>query len=415
MNEEEFGQVMTIVSAYLFDTSNDIVRNRLSRTCGRRPTPFGDIGKVVFLQHMKKKEKLVVDGYLRLCTIPIPKRVVIPRSDEWWVNVLENFTDEDWLKHFRMRRQTFEHLCETLTRLIQRQNNPFGRNLPVDKCVAIALSRLATGENLRALSKLFGVARSTACKNVNSVCNGIVNMLREEYIIWPEGDRLVETIRGFREKYGIVQCAGAVDASHVPIAMPYDHPDDYENQNGWHSIVLQAVADDKLRFTNVDVGWPGNIKKNEVLKNSKLYQKGTNEELFPKVTEELSGTDIPPVTLIADSGYPLTNWMITPFPDANTDKQQEFNDKLSKANMVKRSLKMLRGRWHVLAKRNENALRNVGQMVIACCVLHNFCIVKGEPYRDEWDMEESFEQPTCENITQLEKKGDEEIRAQYFL
>ena len=35
------------------------------------------------------------------------------RSNAWWSHVvLETFSNEDWLRNFRMRKETFLYLCE---------------------------------------------------------------------------------------------------------------------------------------------------------------------------------------------------------------------------------------------------------------------------------------------------------------
>ncbi|XP_033107921.1 protein ANTAGONIST OF LIKE HETEROCHROMATIN PROTEIN 1-like [Anneissia japonica] len=146
-----------------------------------------------------------------------------------------------------MSRPTFMYLCELLDPHICRESNTFGKNLSTQKCVAITIYRLATNCDLRTVANLFGVARSTVCTVVHSVCKAIVVHLRQQYIVWPEGDRLTETVNGFRQLYGFPQCVGAIDGSHIPIIAPPDHPNDYYNRKGWHSIVLQAVADHNLR------------------------------------------------------------------------------------------------------------------------------------------------------------------------
>eukprot|EP00058_Branchiostoma_floridae_P028280 XP_002613771.1 hypothetical protein BRAFLDRAFT_85312 [Branchiostoma floridae] len=86
------------------------------------------------------------------------------RSQHWWENdVLNNFSDKDWIENFRMRRTTFDFICTELSGRLTRQNTRFREAISVTKRVGVALWYLATGADYRTLSHLFGVGRSTVC------------------------------------------------------------------------------------------------------------------------------------------------------------------------------------------------------------------------------------------------------------
>lgn len=118
----------------------------------------------------------------------------------------------------------------------------------MEQRVAIALWKLATNGEYRTIAHLFGVSRSSVCLIVKDVCQAIVSLLQPKYITVPTGDRLKAIVDGFESKWGFPQCVGAIDGSHIPIASPQEHPADYHNRKGWHSIILQGVVDHELRF-----------------------------------------------------------------------------------------------------------------------------------------------------------------------
>ena len=62
--------------------------------------------------------------------------------------------------------------------------------------------------------------KSTACVIVNEVCGAIVTLLMPLYIKWPCGERLEETVTGFRSKWKFPQCVGAIDGTHIEIVAP---------------------------------------------------------------------------------------------------------------------------------------------------------------------------------------------------
>ena len=59
---------------------------------------------------------------------------------------------------------------------------------------------------------------------------------------------------------------------------------------GYHSIIMQAVVDHNHLYRDVVIGWPGSVHDARVLSNSKIYEKGNNNSLFPQNVEgEISG------------------------------------------------------------------------------------------------------------------------------
>ncbi|XP_033098538.1 protein ANTAGONIST OF LIKE HETEROCHROMATIN PROTEIN 1-like [Anneissia japonica] len=343
---------------------------------------------------------------------PRQRRTVIFRTDHWWsIDVLQHFTNSQWRKNFRMGQATFNYLTDILEPYIGRLDNPFGRNIPTKKLVGMALYRLSTNCDLRTIANLFGVSCSTVCEVVHSVCSAITEFLQPRYIVWPEGQRLTETVNGFQQFHGFPQCVGAIDGSHIPIIAPYDRPNDYYNRKGHHSIVLQAVTDHMLRFTNIYVGWPGRVHDSRILRNSEIFAKAENRQLLPVRTELISGVQVP-LLILGDPAYPLKTWLMKGFPGENLPRQQQtFNYRLSRARMVvERSFGMLKGRWRLLMKRNDSLLKHVPNMVVACCVLHNFCIEEGEIYNPEWDVVD--EQPQVEPLRNAaEEVSGTDIRA----
>ena len=60
-------------------------------------------------------------------------------------------------------------------------------------------------------------------------------------------------MQSFERRQGIPQVVGAIDGTHIPVAMP---PDDnwksYINRKSWSSIVFQCVVDGEGNFRNVE-------------------------------------------------------------------------------------------------------------------------------------------------------------------
>ena len=98
--------------------------------------------------------------------------------------------------------------------------------ISLEKRVAICIWVLATPTEYRTIAHLFGVARSSVCQIVYETCEAIVDNLLHTYIHFPSGTRLDEVIDGFSDKWGVPQCVGAIDGSHIPVAAPVNNHTD---------------------------------------------------------------------------------------------------------------------------------------------------------------------------------------------
>ncbi|XP_016418989.1 putative nuclease HARBI1 [Sinocyclocheilus rhinocerous] len=268
-------------------------------------------------------------------------------------------------------------------------------SVPLQKRVAIVLWKLATNSEYRSVSHLFGVGISTACDCVKDFCSSVENILLPEVITIPQAEKLKELSLNFEQRWGLPQCVGAIDGSHIPILAPQEYHTEYFNRKRWYSIVLQAVVDAKGLFWNVFAGLPGSLHDARVLRLSALWELAERRHLFAQQYRNINGQDVG-FYILGDAAYPLTSWLMKPFPDNGflTAQQQVYNHKTSKARVVvENAFGRLKGRWRCLLKRNDCNLERVKSMVLTCCVLHNLCETHGEEYREEWCVPGPFPQP----------------------
>ena len=128
-----------------------------------------------------------------------------------------------------MSRPTFAYLVSELKPTLERQD--FLRSsIPADQHIAITLWRLGTNVEYRTISHLFGVGLSTVCVLVHQVCQAIVEKLAPRYIKRPNDDSIQTIVDGFLHRWQFLQCAGAIDGSHIPILAPTLNSKDYVNR-----------------------------------------------------------------------------------------------------------------------------------------------------------------------------------------
>ena len=310
--------------------------------------------------------------------------------------MLGTFTDQDWMENFRLSRNTFHFLCEQLKPSIQRRNTQLWRAISVEHRVAITLWCLATCGEYRTIAHLFGVARCTVCVIVHDTCKAIVDVLLRKYIRFPHGEGLSDVVEGFKNKWGMIQCAGTIDGCHIPVMPPALNHTDFYNRKGWYSMLVQAVVDHNYQFIDVCVGWPGSVHDARVLVNSSVYKKASRKEILCGQQLNIRGTDIP-VFLVGDSVYPLSSWLMKHFPHNShlTPGQRSFSYHLSKARIVvENAFGRLKARWRRLCKRNDMNIEHIPCVITACCVLHNMCEVHGDAFSDLWLEDiDTYDQP----------------------
>nr|XP_023697245.1 protein ANTAGONIST OF LIKE HETEROCHROMATIN PROTEIN 1-like [Paramormyrops kingsleyae]XP_023697246.1 protein ANTAGONIST OF LIKE HETEROCHROMATIN PROTEIN 1-like [Paramormyrops kingsleyae] len=318
-----------------------------------------------------------------------------PRAQLWWDTVVPDFDSEQFLQNFRMSRESFDYICRRLRPSLQKRNTNFRLAIPVEKRVGIALWKLATNSEYRSVSHLFGVGIATACHCLQDFCNAVIKVLLPLHIALPNDRKLVEMADFFAHRRGTPQCVGAIDSSHIPIIAPEEYPQDYCNQKGWHSIILQGVVDGKGLFWDVCVGYPGSVHDARVLQQSYLWQVVSDGQFFSHHKVSISGHQVGHY-LIGDAAYPLQTWLMKPFTDTGklNAQQQRFNASLSSTRaVVETTFGKLKGRWRCLLKRNDCHLELTKKIALSCCVLHNICEEHGDQLLEDIQLQEQDKQP----------------------
>ena len=306
---------------------------------------------------------------------------VWPRRQNWFKNLLASpALDFLWKEHFRVTRETFEFLCDLVRVKLQKQQTRFRVPVSVEERVGLALWRLATGNSYRSCGLQFGLGKSTA-KVICSEFEQAIFDLRDRFIKFPlTSEENGEKIDEFEELYGIPQIVGAIDGCHIDINAPTQNHEDYFNRKQHYSVNLQAIVDANLKFIHATVGYPGSIHDARVLRLSGLYDFAENEQILSCPVRNVSGTDVGPL-LAEDSAYPLTTWLMKPFPDRGrlTPKQRKFNLKFSTLRcVVEGAFGVLKSRWRITLKTIEQKTITLKKTVIAACVLHNICIERDD-------------------------------------
>ena len=180
----------------------------------------------------------------------------------------------------------------------------------------VKLFKLMHGVSIPLVADKAALSKSTMHEILQHVCPAISTHFGH-LIAWPVGRRLMRTVAGFQSKQWFPNCIGTIDGSHVYVAVPSntivaaDHRHRYKS----FSILLQRVVDSKCYFTSINTGPPGSLHNSAHFQSTELYRKVEEGIMGGFHDDPLTwGTCLSfPPYIVADHGYPLLSWCITPF------------------------------------------------------------------------------------------------------
>ena len=318
---------------------------------------------------------------------------VKPRSTCWFEEYLFNiYTPDMFFDILRMRRRTFDRLVQDLRPFIQGQPTHWRQPIGVEKKVVVTLFKLMHGVSIPLVADKAALGKSTVGDILRQVCYAISHNFGH-LIAWPSGRRLPRIAAAFQAKQWFPNCIGAIDGSHIYIASPSNSivAADHRNRYKSFSILLQGVVDSKCYFTSINTGPPGSLHDSAHFKRTELFRKveeGVMGGFHDDPMSWPSGLPFPPY-IVADRGYPLLSWCITPFkmgPMGLPLSREEvwFNRKHSSTRMsVERGFGILKSRFKEIGTKSSLKLDFLPTVVHCCCVLHNILLASKDRTLDQ--------------------------------
>ncbi|XP_020296626.1 protein ANTAGONIST OF LIKE HETEROCHROMATIN PROTEIN 1-like [Pseudomyrmex gracilis] len=313
-----------------------------------------------------------IENYIRIfLSKQSLKKYRIQRLENYVEEILPSYTNDEFKSHFRMKRSTYNYILNLIKSSLVRSKS--GRKtISVERQFLIAIWKMATPDSYRSICEKFNVGRATALKAVRRVTKAIVK-LAPIFITWPDNNRVEEIITGFAANNGFPKVIGAIDGTHINIKAPHISPESYVNRKGHYSIQLQAVCDHEQRFLHCLAGHVGSVHDQRVFRLSEIYEYLKDPTKFPNDTH-----------LIGDAAYMLHNHVMTPFRDNGhlTRRQKNFNYCLSSARtVIERAFGLLKGRFRsLLTVLDMERVDLIPEFIIACCVLHNICLLQNDDF-----------------------------------
>ena len=251
--------------------------------------------------------------------------------------------------------------------------------------LAICLCRLARGDYYHTIAEMTGLGVSSVCTICSEVTRAIVENMWDDCV----NKHLPKTPEEFKTKivdmeelWQFPYCWSAVDGCHIPIKCPpggLESCKEYHNFKNFYSIVLMGLVDSKCRFIWGTCGFPGTSHDAIIFQSTQLWSDIKEGKVIPEIAANLNGVVVPPL-VVGDSAFPFQPWLMKPYGNAVlTTEQRFFNYRLNRARMVtEECYGQLKGRWRILLRKCEGSKEEVRVATLACMVLHNVCIDRGD-------------------------------------
>jgi len=311
---------------------------------------------------------------------------VYPRPQGWFEEMYQNpVFSALWKNDFCVTKETVDYICQLVGPDLSRQNTRFRRAVALNKCVAIALWRLGTGNSYRTTGITFRQGKVTVIKICENFMEALIHR-KDDFIRFPDDPLDVAlAMRRGESLAGFPDVVGAIDGSHITIKTPQVNHEDYFNRKQNYSINLQGVVNATGKFIDVSTGWLGSIHDTRALRLSTLYQRAENNLILTEPVKCINGVMVCSL-LIGDSAYSLLPWLVSPYPHScNLNRNQaKFNKILSKSGViVERAFGKLKCHWRCLLKPLEEKTPKVPHTILTCCSLHNICVLRGDEFEDD--------------------------------
>ncbi|XP_049272560.1 uncharacterized protein LOC119396511 [Rhipicephalus sanguineus] len=294
-------------------------------------------------------------------------------------------------KLYRMTPRLFDILLSFVEDDLTRQHFVREPLEPAER-LAITLSYLASGKDIKEVANAYLVGTETARKTIHDTCRAIWTRLKHRFMKVPAAEDWFQIADNFEKRCQFPNCLGAVGGRHVKIATPRHSASGYMNHKGSSSVVLVAVVDSKCKYTFVDVYAESRDQQSDVFESSDLGQALLGGSLDHPSTAVLPRSDgnMAPYVFVGDEACPLQRNLMVPFPVGEAkDERAVFNYRLNRVRRCSdNAFGLTAACWRVLLQTINLQPSNADYVIRAACILHNFLTDLNpqlEGYRDTED------------------------------
>ncbi|KAH7961088.1 hypothetical protein HPB52_001893 [Rhipicephalus sanguineus] len=290
-----------------------------------------------------------------------------PKVDNFVADVVASFDDEEFRRHFRLSRST----C----RLSLNHSHGGTPQKSAEEHILAFLWYAGKKATFRSVAQLFGMSESTLHEVVDRVAD-FLEAVAPKFLKMPlTEEEKQQTSVCFEAIAGFPNVLGAMDGTHIRTRCPNKKVKaSFVDRHDTPTYTLQGICNADRLFLDVFCGPPGHCH------DSNVYELSFVSAKLPVICE--AGR----FHIIADAAYPLREYIMTPYRDHGhmTVEEKRFNYRLSRTRVrIENAFGVLKSRFRQLLYLEFHTPERSTKFMLACCVLHNICIMNGERDMDD--------------------------------
>lgn len=296
------------------------------------------------------------------------------------LNPLENLSEVELITKYRFPGWAIQRITDIIEENVAHPSSKSGA-LPALLQVCVSLRYLASGSFQDSIGEHIGVHQTTVSRSFHRVINALVDA-GPQFIRKPNQEEAQIQKRLFRDIAGIPDVFAAIDCTHIKVKAPVELQHEYINRKNTFSINTQAACDADLMFIDCFAQFPGSVHDARILRESGLYRA---MERHPRAIQGI---------ILGDSGYPIREWLITPFMNPQEQAEENFNTAhVLTRNIIERCFGILKKRFYSMQIGLRLYPDTACRAIYACFVLHNIAMALKVPLMDGLDHENAPEMP----------------------
>ena len=248
---------------------------------------------------------------------------------------LDAYNDFEFISRYRLTRYVFIQHHDKIAGFLNRSTNR-SHSIPTTTQLAVALQFFATG-SFRLVSTAHGISQPSVSRCIGVVSDALSSFAKE-YITFPNQQLQTQVQQSLLDKDRFPLVLGCIDGTHVQIVAPPNNEEIFVNRKNEHSINIQAICDNSLKFIDVVAKWPGSTHDAFMWRQS-------------GVNHKISIGDLPIANgwFLGDSGYPLRPHLLTPILSPNTPGERRYNRAFLKTRKtIECAFGLWKSRWRAM-------------------------------------------------------------------
>lgn len=318
---------------------------------------------------------------------------------------------DTFIKTYRMTPRLFDVLLSFVEDDLTRQH-VVREPLEPGERLAITLSYLASGKDIKEVAKVYLVGIETARLSIHLTCRAIWTNLKYRFMKVPTKEDWCQIADGFAKEWQFPNCVGAIGGRHVTIDTHCHSGAGYLNHKNTSSVVLLAAVDSRCKYILVDVCTESRQPGSNIFENSDFGKALCSGALGIPSAASLPSTVgmLAPNVFVGDGAFSPRKDLLSPFPEGQVeDEKAIFNYRLNRARRcAENAFGLTAARWRVLLRTVHLSPSNINYVIRATCMLHNFLTDMSPPHLQFADTEDGAGNVTLGPWRQGIKQRDQE-------